>query len=97
MRLLDADFDSFADASEVFYVTAGDSRNPRRNLWLGVLAQAFDDALLTHGNSHRGTHQQEADYWLRSNSASFRYVCLLAGIHHDFIRRTYLRRLALAQ
>jgi hypothetical protein len=63
-------------------------------LWIAVITQAMQDALTKSRKSEDLYYKQEAVAWLTGNSASFIFVCQLAGLHHDDIRRKAKRVIA---
>lgn len=56
-------------------------------LWLAVITQAMMDALNRTRNPEHQKYRDEAIKWLTGNSVDFHFVCLLAGMDADEVRR----------
>ncbi len=56
-------------------------------LWVAVITQAMMDALSKANNSEARYHKDEAIRWLSDNSKDFVYVCTLAGLDPNYVRR----------
>lgn len=67
-----------------------DLHNPVRGecgLWVAVITQAMMDALSKSTDPEHLRHKKSAIHWLTGNSQDFHFVCQLAGMDADDVRR----------
>jgi len=73
--------------------------SPERALWIAVIAQAIDDALMEFDGGgldkkikrdrRKIFHQGAAADWLTSGRLSFKMVCLWAGLDEYYVQYSY--------
>ena len=65
---------------------------PEQNLWVAVIAQAFNDAsrkIPKDEYVHWRNDTSVARQWLSGTSEDFRQVCFLAGVDYSWVKREW--------
>lgn len=68
-----------------------------RGLWCSVIQQALQDAVLNSTNMVSKAESEQAREWFIRNSSDFQYVCQLAGMEADSVRKSALDYIAQSQ